>query len=297
MNIVFGKNGFVGSNLEMDCLAPNKKECNLLKYNSVKKYLSKFKNKEITIINLAAKVAGVIYNKNHNVEMMYENTLMSLNLIKAIKELNIKCYYLTISSVCAYDSNFEIDENNLFNSVPQNSNFGYGISKRISFFSARALKLDDPNFKFGCLIPTNMYGPNDEIDLKYAHVIPSLFIKILDKNNKNLEVYGNCLAERNFLYVKDLCKSIEFFAENKIEGYFNISSDEQISIKDLTEKIKKTTNSKKDINYSYTGEFEKRKVKNQKIKDLYLKFNSKLVFTTLDDGLKNTFNWIKNLNK
>ena len=79
MNIVFGKNGFVGSNLNIDCLSPSRQECDLSCPQSTKKYLSNFGSTDVCIINLAAKVAGVIYNYNHNVEMLYENTLSSLN--------------------------------------------------------------------------------------------------------------------------------------------------------------------------------------------------------------------------
>ena len=297
MNIVFGKNGFVGSNLDIECISPSRRECDLLSYQSTKDYLSNFINEDLCIINLAAKVAGVIYNKDHNVEMMYENTLISLNVIKAIKELNLKCYYLSVSSVCAYDSSFEINEDNFFNSLPQESNFGYGISKRISYLAAKALQLDNKDFKFGCLIPTNMYGPNDETDLKYSHVIPSLFVKVINNKEKEIEVYGNCLNVRNFLYVKDLCKSIEFFIKNKIEGYYNISSNEEVSIYDLSEKIRAITNTDKVMKYSEVGVLEKRHVKNEKLKNAYLKFNSVFETTNLNDGLLETYNWIKSIQK
>lgn len=295
MNIVFGKNGFVGSSLDIESISPTKEECNLLDYQSTKKYLSTFINKEINIINLAAKVAGVIYNQTHNVEMLYENTLISLNIIKVIKELNLKCYYLSVSSVCAYDSHFEIEENNFFNSLPQESNFGYGISKRISYLSAKALQLDNKDFKFGCLIPTNMYGPNDEIDPKYSHVIPSLFIKLIKNQEKEIQVYGNCLNVRNFLYVKDLCNSIQFFINNKIEGYYNISSDEEISIFSLAEKIKNITNTNKILKYSKVGPIEIRHVTNKKLKAIYEKNNSSFETTSLNDGLLETYKWIKSI--
>lgn len=295
MNIVFGKNGFVGSNLKIECISPSRKECDLLDYQSTKGYLSNFIDKDINIINLAAKVAGVIYNKDHNVEMLYENTLISLNIIKAIKELNLKCYYLSVSSVCAYDSSFEIEESNFFNSLPQESNFGYGISKRISYLSAKALQLDNKNFKFGCLIPTNMYGPNDEIDLKYAHVIPSLFIKLIKNEGKEFQVYGNCLNIRNFLYVKDLCKTIEFFVKNKIDGYYNVSSNEEVSIFHLAEKIKNIIGADKIMNYDYTGPLEKRYIRNDNLKEVYLKHNSIFETTSLNDGLLETYKWIKSI--
>lgn len=295
MNIVFGKNGFVGSNLNMDCISPNRGECDLLNYQSTKSYLSNFIDKDINIINLAAKVAGVIYNKDHNVEMLYENTLISLNVIKAIKELNLKCYYLSVSSVCAYDSSFEIEESNFFNSLPQESNFGYGVSKRISYLSAKALQLDNKNFKFGCLIPTNMYGPNDEIDLKYAHVIPSLFVKLIKNEEKEFQVYGNCLNIRNFLYVKDLCKTIEFFVKNKIDGYYNVSSNEEVSIFHLAEKIKNITGTDKIMNYNYNGPLEKRYIRNDNLKEVYLKHGSTFETTNLNDGLLETYKWIKSI--
>ena len=118
-NIIFGKNGFVGKSVETTGETPTKNECDLKNYESTLSYLNKFKDKKINIINLAARVAGVFYNKNHNVEMLYENTLISLNLIKAIKELNLDCYLLSISSVCAYDEAHNTVEENFRNNIEQ----------------------------------------------------------------------------------------------------------------------------------------------------------------------------------
>jgi GDP-L-fucose synthase len=292
-NIIFGKNGFVGKSVETTGETPTKNECDLKNYESTLSYLNKFKDQKINIINLAAKVAGVLYNKNHNVEMLYENTLISLNLIKAIKELNLDCYLLSISSVCAYDETLTMEEGKYFNGLPSENNFGYGISKKISYLSAKALQIDNPNFKFACLIPTNMYGEHDNISPQFSHVVPALFMKMLKKDEEEANIFGNANNVRNFLYVKDLGRVIDFFVNKQAEGYYNMASDEGVSIFDLTEKIKNITNCTKKINFNFSGQSNSRIVKNDKIKIFYQQHGKNLQITPLDEGLKNTYEWIK----
>lgn len=293
-NIIFGKNGFVGKSVETIGEAPTRNECDLRNYESTLRYLNKFKDQKINIVNLAARVAGVFYNKNHNVEMLYENTLISLNLTKAIKELNLDCYLLSISSVCAYDETITMDESQYFNGLPSENNFGYGVSKKISYLSAKALQIDNPNFKFGCLIPTNMYGEYDNISQQFSHVVPALFIKMLNNKDEEINIFGNANNIRNFLYVKDLGRVIDFFVTKQVEGYYNIASDEGTSILDLTEKIKNITNCAKKINFDFSGQSNKRVVKNDKLKSLYQQHGKSLQITPLDEGLQNTYQWIKN---
>jgi len=294
INIIFGKNGFVGKSVQTKGESPTRNECDLRDYKSTFHYLNKFKNEKINIINLAAKVAGVFYNRNHNVEMLYENTLISLNLIKAIKELNLDCYLLSISSVCAYNENLIMEENQYFDGLPSENNFGYGVSKKISYLSAKALQIDNPKFKFGCLIPTNMYGENDNISEQFSHVIPALFTKMLRKNDEEVNIFGNANNIRNFLYVKDLGKTIDFFVNQQIEGYYNISSDEETTIFDLTQKIKKITGCPKVINFDYLELPNKRIIKNNKLKTLYREIGEEFKITPLEEGLQNTYEWIKN---
>lgn len=287
MNIIFGSNGFVGKNLELEGhnFYPTIAECNLLDYNSVFHYLAQFSGMKINIVNLAAKVAGVTYNQNHNTEMYYDNTLMVLNLAKAIKQLKFdNIYYLYVSSVCCYDNKFEMDEEMFFNGLPSKNNFGYGIAKKNGVFLLLSLKYDLPNFKFGYLIPTNMYGEYDQTEEKYSHVIPALYRKMLKDINK-IEVLGNPNNIRNFLYVKDLCETISFFIDNRIENFANVCSNSHVSIQDLVKIVGDSINYKGNIVFG-EGELDSRIIKNQKLLDIYEKHSKIKEFTTLNEGIK-----------
>lgn len=289
--IIFGKSGFLGHNLQLEGLSPSSKQCNLLDYHSVFRYLSE--NVGITepvkIVNLAANVAGALYNKNHNLEMLYENTIISLNLIKAIYDLNLDCYYLYLSSVCAYDNDNIMKEHRLFEGLPAKNNFGYGVAKKFGILAAESLKIDKPNFRFCSLVPTNMYGQYDNCSLQFGHVIPNLFMKMMNKDNKKIDILGNCSNLRNFLYAKDMGKVIEYFVNKELEGTYNVASDESISIFNLANEIKKITNYDGELVFNYTDLIDSRYISNNKLRTI---LGREWKFTSLSEGLENTYKWM-----
>lgn len=289
MNIIFGKSGFLGRNLELEGLYPSSKECDLLDYKSTYQYLNQFKDKRIKIINLAAKVAGAVYNKDHNLEMIYNNSLISLNLIKAIYDLNLDCYYLYLSSVCGYDNDNVMKEPRFFDGLPAINNFGYGVAKKLGISIAQSLQIDRPNFKFCSLIPTNMYGEYDRCSLESGHVIPSLFLKMMDKNNKKVSVLGNCSNLRNFLYAKDMGKIINYFVDKELTGTYNVASDESISIYDLANKIKEITKYEGELVFNFSDLIDSRYISNNKLRTI---LGHEWKFTSLTEGLTNTYQWI-----
>ena len=285
--IILGKNGFVGRSFDIENSAsPSKNDCDLLDYKSVLNFFKIYENQEIQIINLSAKVAGFIYNKDHNIEMLYENTIMSLNLIKVLKELNIKTYLIYISSVCCYEKVFK--ENFVLNGRPHKLNYGYGIGKRNGIFALESLKIDKPDLINYCvLIPTNMYGEYDNFEQSTSHVIPNIIRKM--HADKEIKILGNCLNKRDFLYVKDLGNIIKICLENKITGIYNVSSNKSISIKKLVLSIKKLTNYKGKIIFSKDDESNNRKISNKK-----LLTQIKYQFTPIEQGLKNTIFYYNN---
>ena len=286
MNIIFGGNGFIGKNLILDGLRPSKKECNLLNLDSVINYLSDFKNdNNLKIVNLAAYVAGFTFNQNHNVEMLYNNSLIALNLMMALKKLNMSAYYLYTSSVCAYKDGNDLEEL-VFNDKPNKFNYGYGISKRVGISSIESLLLDNTNIKCGVLIPTNMYGEYDDFEEQTSHVIPNLIRKMYS-NKENIEILGNVNNRRDFLYAKDFCKIITFFMENEIIGTYNCSTGNTISILELAHLIKEIYNYKGELIYKTSEDIQLRKTNNEKL----LKHLPNFKFTNIKDGLVNTIKY------
>jgi nucleoside-diphosphate-sugar epimerase len=264
MNIILGGHGFIGKNLVLDGIRPSKKECDLLDLNSVIEYLSQFKNESnVKIINLAAHVAGFTFNQNHNVEMLYNNSLIALNLMMALKILNLQAYYLYISSVCAYkDGNNK--EELIFNGEPNKFNYGYGISKRLGVSTIESLLLDNTNIKCGILIPTNMYGEYDNFEEKTSHVIPNLIRKISNKPDK-VNILGNVNNRRDFLYAKDFGNIIKYFVENQVSGIYNCSTGNTISIIELATLIKEILNFKGEFIYETFDDIQLRKTDNNKL--------------------------------
>jgi GDP-L-fucose synthase len=286
MNIIFGGHGFIGKNLILEGYRPTRQECDLLSLDSVIKYLSNFKDvKNLKIVNLAAYVAGFTFNQNHNVEMLYNNSLIALNLMMALKKLNMSAYYLYTSSVCAYKDGNDLEEL-VFNDKPNNFNYGYGISKRLGISTIESLLLDNTNMKCGVLIPTNMYGEYDDFEKQTSHVIPNLIRKMYF-NKDNVEILGNVNNRRDFLYAKDFGKILTFFMENEITGIYNCSTGNTISILELANTIKEILNYKGKFVYETFKDIQLRKTNNNKLLNRLVDFK----FTDIKNGLINTIKY------
>jgi GDP-L-fucose synthase len=286
MNIIFGGYGFIGKNLGLEGARPSKKECDLYNLDSVIKYLSQFKNEDnLKILNLAAHVAGFTFNQGHNVEMLYNNSLISLNLMMALKYLNIKAYYLYISSVCAYKDGNNT-EDLVFNGAPNKFNYGYGISKRLGISTIESLILDNTNLKCGVLIPTNMYGEYDNFEEQTSHVIPNLIRKI-SKHPNQVNILGNVNNRRDFLYAKDFGNIITYFIENQISGIYNCSTGYTISILELASLIKEILNFKGKFIYDTFVDIQLRKTDNNKLLSILKDFK----FIDIKQGLINTIKY------
>jgi GDP-L-fucose synthase len=287
MNIIFGGNGFIGKNIELQGERPSRKECDLESLDSVTSYLSSFKNNNnLKIINLAAYVAGFTFNATHNVEMLYKNSLIALNVMYAIKKLDINPYYLYVSSVCGYkDGNST--EDLFFNDRPGDFNYGYGSSKRLGVSCIDSLILD-MKIKSGVLIPTNMYGEYDNFNPETSHVIPNLIRKI-SKHTDQLEILGNVNNRRDFLYAKDFGRILNFFIEKEQQGIYNVSTGSSISILDLANELKDIFDFKGTFHYSEPSEkqIQLRKTNNSKLMTLFDNFK----FTPIRQGLINTIKY------
>ena len=286
--IIFGKNGFVGKSLDVpDAICPSSKECDLFNYQSVYTFLKNLNTDNINIINLAAKVKGFTYNKDHNTEMLYDNCLLILNLVKAIKELKIKTYFLNLSSVISYGKSY--NEEDIYDGKPNNLTYGYAIGKKMGMYALESLKIDCPDLINYCnLICTNIYGEDDHFADKDAHVIPTL-IKKMNSDAKEVDILGNALDKRDFLYVKDLANLIKQSYELKLIGSYNVSTNKSIAIKDLALLIKKISNYQGKINFTENPETSNDKTIN----------NHKLInctnysFIDIEKALENTILFYK----
>ncbi len=243
------------------------------------------------IMNLAARVGGIKYNRLHPGVMFRDNILISSNMLDAAVKNNIK-KFLVVSSACVYPRNCKIPtpESEGFKGTPEPTNSGYGWAKRMAEFQAQAY-----NKEFGLSVvivrPYNCYGPRDHFDKQNGHVIPAIIKRIYDGENP-LIVWGSGEQSRSFLYVEDFARGLIEITQ-KYSGCdpINLGTDEEIKIKDLVKLIIELT--KKDTKI----QFDKTKPDGQPRRSCDVtKLRKEIEFVprfTLKEGLLKTINWYK----
>lgn len=289
----------IGKHLEKICpdfKYLSSKDCNLLNYENSYNYFKILK--PTFVIHLAAKVGGLYMNMNYNFEMLHENLLININIMKICKELKVK-NFIGCLSTCIFPDNVEypITEKKLHDGEPHDSNFGYAYAKRIlDVYCKEMNKIEDYNYI--CIIPTNIYGEHDNFNLKNAHVIPALIHKCyLAKLKKEpFVISGSGKALRQFIYAGDLAKIIHFLVK-KIQMKVNLSfqniicspeEKSEISIKYIVEKISSIFEYDNIVfNKNCSDGQYKKSVSNEILKNTIPEFQ----FSNFDNCLINTINW------
>ncbi len=199
----------------------------------------------------AAKVGGILANNTYRAEFIYDNLAIAVNVIHASHLAGVK-KLLFLGSSCIYPKHAPqpIKEEYLLTGPLEPTNEPYAIAK-ISALKMCEAYYDQYGDKFVSVMPTNLYGPNDNYDLKNSHVLPALLRKVEYARRNNIdkvEIWGTGSPLREFLHVDDLADACLFLMKNYEEKmWLNIGSGEEISIKDLAFLIKKIT--------GYQGEF------------------------------------------
>jgi GDP-L-fucose synthase len=202
------------------------------------------------VLNLAAKVTGIEYNRAHQREMFEQNMLLQQHPLRAAAECGVG-RFLQTSTACIYphDAMIPTPESEGTRGEPEPTNGGYGWAKRmgerLAEYYARETEMEI------CIVrPFNAYGPRDYYDTKTSHVIPALIKKVLDKDDP-VEVWGSGNQSRVFVHAKDFAKGILLVAEKYPEADpVNIGHDEQITIRALLEKIQAMTGIVNDVFYN-----------------------------------------------
>ncbi len=199
----------------------------------------------------AAKVGGIEANNTLRGQFLYENLMIQNNVIHQSYVHNVK-KLLFLASSCIYPKFAEqpIKEGYLLTGSLEPTNEPYAIAK------IAGVKLcESYNKQYGCnfisVMPTNLYGPNDNYDLKHSHVLPALlrkFYEAKENNQPTVEVWGSGTPKREFLHVDDLAEAtIHLMQAYSGNVSVNVGTGIDISIKDLAELIKKTVNYKGTI--------------------------------------------------
>ena len=298
--LITGGNGLVGSAIKEIIKSDNnneyvflgRKDGDLKIESDVENIFNKYKPTHV--VHLAANVGGLFKNLDNNLSMFQDNLKMNQNVLKYAHKYKVNKLVACLST-CIFPDNttYPINEKMLHNGAPHTSNEGYSYAKRLLEIECR-LYNNKYGTNFSCIIPTNVYGPNDNFSLKDGHVIPALIHKayLSRKNKTDLVVYGTGKPLRQFIYSEDLGKLILWSLYNyKDNSPIILSPKEVYSIKETAEIISKLNGNIK-INFDTTksdGQFKK-DADNSKLISLNSNFN----FTSLEDGLKKTINWFNN---
>ena len=301
--LITGGSGMVGKNIALnsasskfDILTPSSKELNLLDFQLVDNYLKK-ENPDV-IIHAAGLVGGIQANIENPVSFLVDNLSMGKNLIIAARNNKIN-KLINLASSCMYprDAENPLKESLILQGELEPTNEGYALAKIVCTRLCEYITKTNSELLYKTIIPCNLYGKYDKFDPKNSHMIPAVVRKVFEaKENgeRSVEIWGDGLARREFMFVNDLVDFI-FYAVKNLEEMpqnINVGLGYDYSIHKYYQTIAEVI--------GYTGDFvhdlSKPVGMKQKVVDIDLlnKFGWKAT-TSLKEGIKETLNYFKTL--
>ena len=193
-----------------------------------------FKKKKIdAVINAAGHVGGIFANDKYKANFIYDNLAIQNNIIHACYKNKIK-NLIFLGSSCIYPKNSKqpIKEKYLLTGELEKTNEPYAVAKIAGIKMCESYNFQY-NTNYKCLMPCNLYGPNDNYDLKTSHFFPALILKALEakKNKKKLILWGSGKPKRELMYVDDLADACIYFLKKKTkDSLINIGTGIEKSI-------------------------------------------------------------------
>jgi GDP-L-fucose synthase len=310
---VAGHSGMVGSAIKRKLEAESCKnivtrefeELDLIRQDKVEAFFQKEKPEYVIIA--AAKVGGILANNTYRAQFIYENLMIESNIIHAAYQNGVE-KLLFLGSSCIYPKNAlqPLKEEYLLSDYLEFTNEPYAIAK------IAGIKMCESYYRqygsnFISVMPTNLYGPNDNFDLNTSHVLPALIRKFHESTLRQaqreissvVEIWGTGTPRREFLYVEDLADAVYYIME-KVNAkdlyedgisHINIGSGEDLTIKELASIVKEVVGFKGEIIFDTT----KPDGTHRKLLDVSrlhrLGWKHK---TSLTEGLEKTYEWFKN---
>ena len=298
---IAGHRGMVGSAVwraletkgYTNLVGKNRKELDLKNQYAVSNFYEK-ENPDV-VINAAAKVGGILANNDYPYEFLMENMLIQNNLIDGAHKTGVE-KFIFLGSSCIYPkfSPQPLKEEYLLTDSLEPTNEYYALAK-ISGVKACQSISKQYGKDFVSLIPTNLYGYQDNFDLYTSHVLPAMIRKFHEaKKNKHktVKLWGSGKPMREFLFVDDLASAVVFSLENNLsDDLYNIGSGKDLSLKELSEMVQKIIGHKGDIFWDTSKpDGTPRKLMDvSKIKLLGWKYS-----TGLEEGIIKTYDWFLN---
>ena len=298
---VTGGAGFLGSYVleklkqrgATQIFVPKVEDYNLVQQADIIKMLEDAKPD--IIIHLAASVGGIGANLEHPADFFYDNLMMGVQLMHESWKKGVE-KFVAIGTICAYPKYTPIPfkEENLWNGYPEETNAPYGLAKKMLLVQSQAYR-QQYGFNSIYLLPVNLYGPRDNFRPASSHVIPALvrrYIEAKEAGKNEVVNWGDGSPTREFLYAEDAAEGILLAAEryNGSEPV-NLGSGNEISIKDLSEKISKLSGYEGSLVWdtSKPNGQPRRMLDTPRAFD-YFGFRAGMTF---DEGLRRTIDWYR----
>lgn len=297
--IITGGSGLVGTGIrsishkypEYEFIYISSREYDL---TSIEKTREMFEfHKPNYVIHLAACVGGLFKNMSDKVKMLEDNLMINFNVVKCSHEYKVEKLVACLSTCIFPDkTSYPINESMLHDGPPHTSNDAYAYAKRMLHIQCKAYR-ETYGENFVCVIPTNVYGPNDNFNLLDGHVIPSLihqcYLGIQD--GSSFVVKGSGKPLRQFIYSEDLAELLMWTLLNYDEELLILSvpENEEVSISDVAKIIAKYMDYKNMIIYDerYSDGQYKKTADNRLLLDLYGNYK----FTQIEEGIRKTVEW------
>ena len=248
--LILGSNGLVGTSVKnilgrnpniKELICATRNDADLFDFEETKELIEN--SKPDIMINAAAKVGGIYANNSKRTEFILENLKINVNILEASIPFP-EMYIINLGSSCIYplEADNPIKEESVMSGRLEPTNSRYAMAKLTAIEIGDALS-SQYGHKVLNLMPTNLYGPFDNFSENDSHVIPGLIGKMhkaKEQKAEEFKIWGTGKPLREFLYVDDLSRAIEYLIFNKPkESLLNIGSGDEISINDLAIKIKK----------------------------------------------------------
>tara|TARA_Y100001954_G_C15808897_1_gene604110 strand:+ start:1906 stop:2856 length:951 start_codon:yes stop_codon:yes gene_type:complete len=271
-------------------IGKKRQDLDLTNQSAVTDFFNK-ENPEV-VIDAAAKVGGILANNDYPYQFLMENMLIQNNLIDGAFKKDVE-KFIFLGSSCIYPkfAPQPLREDYLLTDSLEPTNEWYALAKISGVKACESIRKQYAK-DYVSLMPTNLYGFNDNFDLRSSHVLPAMIRKfhIAKVNNHSaVNLWGSGNPKREFLFVDDLADAVVYALENKLpEHLYNVGTGKDVTIKELSKIIQKITGHKGDIIWDLNKpDGTPRKLMDvSKMKSLGWRYN-----TELEEGIQRTYSW------